>query len=443
MLFNISKYFNIRKQRIHLFLKEGTWVTFGEIAKFVGQLALLRVLTEYMAPSDYGVLILSITVIALADTVLSGGVSIGLTRYIPIAVHQKDIKSYLVAFGHIISFVTFFKVIVGILFIFGFYVLDYKALFSLIIVCTLFSIFNGIISDLSGIKNVLRFRQIDAIHKVLESAFKLVFVIAVIFSLGSDPKYILAAYLAVAVVIVCSRLFFLKKIINSLEMVDIREANVKEWRRKVWEFSWPISLWGVFSWLHLSSDRWVLENLVGTEAVAQYAVSYQLAYSTTMYASGLLGSFITPILYGQVKVYDGKVEPVKAINNTLKIMCVLLSLTIITFFCLWFLHETIFYYLVGSEFHGSSYLLPWLALAGGLFACGQILATGIFASLTSKKLIPIKIGSGVCGLILNIVGTFFWGLEGIVAAVILTSLLYFLWSLRLYKSENYLKNSLM
>ncbi|MFM2394687.1 MAG: hypothetical protein RLZZ546_2669, partial [Bacteroidota bacterium] len=61
--------------------KEGGWILSGQIATVIGSFFLVRVLTEYLDPVDYGKLALGLTVAGFVNQLVMGGISNGITRF--------------------------------------------------------------------------------------------------------------------------------------------------------------------------------------------------------------------------------------------------------------------------------------------------------------------------------------------------------------------------
>jgi len=95
------------------------------------------------------------------------------------------------------------------------------------------------------------------------------------------------------------------------------------------------------------------------------------------------------------------------------------------------LHKWIFQVLVAQEYRSASYLLPWMILAGGVFASGQALASSLQAQLKTRDMMTAKIITALFGVALNIVGAFWYGMMGIVCAWLIFSMVYFLWMVAL------------
>ena len=82
---------------------------------------------------------------------------------------------------------------------------------------------------------------------------------------------------------------------------------------------------------------------------------------------------------------------------------------------------------MAPAYHSISYLLPWVVLAGGLSAAGQMLSLKFMSEMKSSKLTLIKITSAVIGVLCNLVGAAFMGMQGVVIGLVVCSGIYLLW----------------
>jgi O-antigen/teichoic acid export membrane protein len=101
--------------------------------------------------------------------------------------------------------------------------------------------------------------------------------------------------------------------------------------------------------------------------------------------------------------------------------------TFLTCIFAYLFHEWIFHLLVADQYRTVSYLLPWLILAGGLFAAGQMLSLKLMSDLNTQALIVPKITTSLLGAALSFTGAYFSGLTGVVAAAVAFSVLQLLW----------------
>jgi O-antigen/teichoic acid export membrane protein len=98
---------------------EGGWIVFGQIAAVLGALVLVRVLTEYLEPHQYGQLALSLTVAGLVNGVLMGWTTNGITHFYSIAAEKQDLSGYLLAARRLLIYATAAVVAVGLMLMAG------------------------------------------------------------------------------------------------------------------------------------------------------------------------------------------------------------------------------------------------------------------------------------------------------------------------------------
>ena len=71
----------LKSPRLIRLAKEGGWVILGQLATVIGSLVLIRVITGYLEPTEYGLLALGLTVAGLVSQVISGGILSSISRF--------------------------------------------------------------------------------------------------------------------------------------------------------------------------------------------------------------------------------------------------------------------------------------------------------------------------------------------------------------------------
>jgi O-antigen/teichoic acid export membrane protein len=99
-------------------------------------------------------------------------------------------------------------------------------------------------------------------------------------------------------------------------------------------------------------------------------------------------------------------------------------------------HDWIFHVFVAEKYASVSYLLPWLTLSGGIFAAAQMLSIDRMSALDTKGLIAPKVVTAIAGGLLNLAGAYLYGIQGVVAASLIFSLVYFGWLLLQHLSHS-------
>ena len=114
-----------------------------------------------------------------------------------------------------------------------------------------------------------------------------------------------------------------------------------------------------------------------------------------------------------------------------KISGIVLSLMVLVSSVLFVFHDSVFSLFVGKNYVISAYLLPYIWLAGTFFCTGQLMTIYIYAIKTSKALLNIKIFNSILGISLNFLGACYFGINGIIIALLITNFLYLLSVFRL------------
>lgn len=421
------RFLNLAKINIHGFsrlAKEGSWIIIGQITSVIGALVLVRVLTDHLLPSQYGQLALGLTVAGLINQVLMGGLNNGISRFYTIAAEKGCISDYLCASFKLMLYATMILVIISLVFIIGLLWLDYTPWIGFAFVALVFSVITSYNATLSGIQNAARQRAVVAFHGSLDAWLKILLVLGLILWLGNSPTAVVIGYALSSLLVTCSQLIFLRRL-NPMRTGT--RAHSSLWVRQIWSFSWPFSAWGIFTWAQQSSDRWALEAFTNTHEVGLYSVLFQLGFTPIAMMTGLMVAFVGPIVFQQAGDATDAVRSSTVHRYVWSITFISLSVTLLGFIFTLVLHRWIFSLLVGADYQPVSYLLPWLVLAGGMFAAGQIISLKQLSDMKPKALMPVKIVTALLGVILNVYFASVAGLVGIVIALVAFSAIYFVW----------------
>lgn len=404
--------------------KEASWIVAGQIATIVAGLVLVRVLTEYLDPDQYGQLALGLTVAGLVNQVIMGGITNGISRFYTIAAEKCDMVAYLRACRRLLGYATGAVVVVALVMIAGLFFLGYSRWVPLAVGALLVSVFNSYNASLSGIQNAARHRGIVAFHGTLDAWLKILLAFVMIWVFGRSSTSVVFGFALSTLLVNVSQFTFLRRMpLQQREM----PATTTDWSRQMWAYSWPFSTWGLFTWCQQTSDRWALQTFASTGNVGLYAVVFQLGYAPIGMATGMATSFLGPILYQRSGSAADSNRNNDVHNLAWRITVLCLTMTAFAFVITWLLHNWIFHLLVAEKYATASGLLPWLILAGGLFAAGQVLALKLMSEMKAAVMTFAKIATAVFGIALNIFGALQFGLEGVVAGLVAFSVIYLSW----------------
>jgi len=414
----------INSSRLCRLAKEGVWVLSGQVASILGALMLVRVLTEYLEPEQYGQLALGLTVAGLVNQVVTGGVTAGIGRFYSIAAEKNDLPGYLHASHCLMGFASAAAVAIALVLVAGLLWLGYSQWIGLASAALVFSVLSGYNASLSGIQNAARQRAVVAFHGGLDSWLKILLAVGVILWLGSSSTAVVLGYVLSSLLVTGSQLIFLRRLIR---LQDNKPQPFSNWGPQIWAYSWPFSVFGVFTWMQQISDRWALQTFASEHDVGLYAVVFQLGYVPIGLVTGMAMNFLGPILYQRSGSATDRNRNMSVHRIAWRITFAGLLITALVFVLTFLLHEWIFQVLVSTKYHAVSNLLPWMVLAGGIFAAGQMLALKLMSEMKSAVMTTAKIVTAILGVGLNIYGAARFGLQGVVIALVAFSSIYFLW----------------
>lgn len=432
MLTQVAARISANQHRIRRVGAEGAWIVAGQAATVAGSLALVRVLTGYLSPEQYGELALALTLCGLVGQVFTGGLIVSIGRFYSIAAERADLHHYLRAswmcmaraMFALLGVATSIGIVMGLVGAWPWIGLATTAL--------LFAAVSGGNSALSSIQNAARQRVVVAAHAAGDSWLKVGLAALLMWGFGISATTVLAAFALSAFCITCSQLFFLRRLANQ-HTQHVQTDTTAQWRRDIWAFALPISTFGAFTWLQQSSDRWALEAFTTTAEVGRYSAVFQLGYTPISVASGLLLTLVAPVVYQRARAGSDASATRRARSLLVRLTAGTIGLTLLATAAAWVFHAWLFTLLVGVEFRSSSHLLPWVVMAGGLFSAGQMLSLNNFVELDSRSLLIPKIVTAVVGVGCNFAGARYFGSNGVVAGLLGFSLIYLVWMLVLVR----------
>lgn len=410
----------VRIRRLSL---EAIWVVLGQVLAVIGSLLGVRFLTELLDPRAYGELSLAMTILSLANLILIGPLSIGATRFYAPAAEKGDLPNYFSQVRNLLMQSTGAICFVLLIALICMLILNRSELADITIAATAFALLSGTSSLLGGIQNSARQRSVVALHQGAEPWLRFLIASALLILTGGKSETAMMGYALASFLVVASQYVFFRKLHDNSHSINTNNL----WRKQILTYSWPFSAWGIFTWIHLASDRWSLEYFSSTEEVGLYVVLYQIGFYPVSIATGMAVQFIAPILFK----HAGDAKDDLRNNDVNRITWRLTGLAILfTSFAglIGFgFHIEIFSLFVSERYASVTELLPLVVISGGLFAAGQALALQLMALSKTKSMVFAKIFTAIFGLGLNIFGARFYGAEGVVYAGLMFSLLYLIW----------------
>ena len=400
----------------------------GQGISGLGLIVGVRFLTSLLSPSEYGVVALGLTVSLFVNQILSGPVSQAVLRSYSIASESRTLGSFFSVVNDLVKWMSSpLMALAVILYIFS-VVLPWGNGQSVALAFVLAAT-TGAEAAFDSVQNAARRRKIVAFHQAARAWFRFAVAILCVATLGATGEVALLGYVVGTGAVLASQYMFFRSM-SGVE--DARSAETKrEILSSVAKYARPFAIWGVFTWLQLASDRWSLQLTDGAASVGKYSALYQVAYLPLVLASNALVQFISPIVFQRAGDASDKSRLREARGLGRRAVLVVVLGTVVLSLCVWLADDFLARLLLAESYRGVAWLFPIVALAGGLYAAGQVATQIPLAALSSGDLLAPKLGTAVFGSILNIIGAWFFGIVGVVFAITATSIVYLAWTLTL------------
>lgn len=419
------------------------WVGLGQGVAALGGVVGVRLLTAYLNPRSYGELALAMTIVLFSQQLILGPLGQAFMRYFAPSQQAKDVNSFLRATSDLIMQATGVILVLAFLAVVGLWAFGQSRWVWIVALASLLSLLTGYNSGLDGIQNAARHRIVVAWHQGIGQWLRFAMAVFLIAIMGPSSTPALLGYSLGAALVLTSELVFLNKLLlRDLPRTGNNDHEVKDCMQQMRRYAWPFAGWGLFTWAQLASDRWALQAFASTGVVGLFAALFQVGYNPIFLLSGLIMQLVAPILFS----WAGDASDATRLDRAYRLNYMLLlgavGITILGTTLAFILHRQIFRLLVAPQYRQVSWLLPFMVLASGLFASGQIACVPFMITGDTQRLLAPKIGTAGLCVLLNFVGAYGFGLTGVVLANATFSMVYLIWVSILARRHTFAKVSL-
>jgi O-antigen/teichoic acid export membrane protein len=414
-----SRYFNLAS--------ESLWTFVGNAGASIAGLMGLKLLTHVLDSAEYGQLALAGTIVGFVAANLYAPLGQGLMRFFSIAKDYDTLEEFSVISINYQKFFTYFIISLTVLI----------AILGLVIetgwtALLITSIFVGISTGLFDIRisvfTAARERKIVALLNTVNAFFRPIIGALLVTIIGASVNWAMAGYFIVSLLMLLIAERYYRIIIYRTPISLITFIpSLQGLSGQIFSYSWPFTIWGIFSWVHLSTALWSLQAFNGTELVGAFSVVLQLAVFPLIFGSTLLSTFFLPIAFQKV----GDLKNSKNVTSARKIlglmigMYILGAIVIVIVFAMF--HNSLILLISNIHYTQFSYLLPWISASWALFYLGQLLSTfGFIVNKTSVYIAPKIVSAIIAGI-----GTFYLsnkiGPNGVVIGIAISGFFYMAW----------------
>jgi O-antigen/teichoic acid export membrane protein len=410
------------------FNKELMWTFFDKLITLLGGLFLIKILAVTLSKETYGFYALITSVSALVIMLPFSALLQGVSRYI--SIYQQKLKYNKFFTVTLILFIVILFVYSILAMIFKSYIDVNSSWYNVFYIVFAFIVSEIIKILYRTINNANRQRKNLVISLFLEFSIKLIilYYLYYIYNFISISNLLTIFILSNIISIIIMQQ--MNKNIFDINTFKIKEAKVIVLR--IFLFSAPLILWAVFGWLRDMSNRWYLDYFLDKEQVALFAMMSSIAMIAPTALSGLIGSYVMPILYQKENKIKGYTR-----NLLFKLLPKVLIVFIFSFIITYIFKNEIILIIADEKYLDISWMLPWMFLVFSIYSLSMMATYELFAHKQTKKLIFSSIAPGIISMIC---GYFFiknYGIDGALYNYIITYLSYAL--LTFYVVFKYIK----
>lgn len=391
------------------FLNDGLWLTFFQFMAAAGQLVGIRLLTEVLPPSEFGIFSLWLGGVTLVAGGLANPTMQALLRYFPEYSSQGQGALVLwVVHKQLTKLIIWLSPLFLICFVF-FIALGQSNLVQALLV--IFLIFTEIarLQSLS-LLNAVSLHRLYGFWLALDTCFRPLMAWWLIRNFTAHTNWALFGY---AIVSLCLWAVFRQFNPSYKQAVVASFEDKNTLLRTFWKYTLPLLPLGLLGWITGMADRYIIGTFMTSAEVGIYVAVYGLGSRPMLMLGRIVETVIRPIY--QNNVVSSHLRAARKIIG--RWVLLIMSLSLFAFVVTWFFHPLLAKLFLGEKYRHFSYLLPWI-LAGYIpLILAQIAGRVCYANDATRSVLLMEGIAAAIALTAGIAGVYFAGLNGAVAAV--------------------------
>lgn len=409
----------------------------GQVGSIAGGLVGVRVLTSLLGPNEYGLLALALTLATLCQQVAFSPLAGAALRFYAPACQAGTTRAFWAALRGSQIRLSVGVAMLAVVAITPLALVGGAGWIALGLLALAYAVGAGMTATGAAVMTAARRRTVTAAMQAAGEWLRFIAAATALVLIARDSRLALAGYVVAGAGIGWFHLAWARRHLALWPPsddaphgagTDRRVRSAGEWAQMIRTYAWPFVLWGGFTWAQLVSDRWALALFGSAADVGRYAVVFQLGYHPVSLAGTLATQLLAPVVFQRAGDGSDPARLADARRWIGRVAIASLALLLVGVGVAHVMHGWVFTLLLAPEFRAASRYWPAMLLAGGLFSIGQIVSLLPLARGDSRVLLAPKIGTAVAGVAFNIVGAWWAGLGGVVAAGVAFSLFYLTWS---------------
>jgi O-antigen/teichoic acid export membrane protein len=395
-------------------LREGVWVASGQGLSAIAALVSIRIMTELLAPEEFGRLTLLAGVVALALGLSATPRLQAVIRYYPEAAREGQIDALRILGFRLVSPVV--AVTATILAGGGLMVgprLGEPWFMGLLLAATL--VIDSLRSFELVLFNAARRQRIAALIYIADAWSRPLMAIVAVVVFGSSAEAALAGYVAGSGAVVLA-IYAWSRLEGRNPAALPRDVNLSHealLTAAIRRYALPLMPLAVFGWLSGMGDRYVIADLLSLHDAGLYAAAYGLASRPFLMLGIIVELTMRPVLQNAAASRD---EALVARTHKMWLLTAGAGAAF-GVACFFLLSDWVGHLLLAGEFRSATALMPWIALGYSIYIMSNVFSRFCYAFDNTNAVLYLTVAGAVIGILVSIPAIAFGGLFGASVAV--------------------------
>jgi O-antigen/teichoic acid export membrane protein len=389
-------------------LSEGAWLAGLQGLAVLGQLAGVRLLTEILPPAVFGELSLWLGIVALAAAGMANPTMQAMLRYYPEYALQGNgglVKT--VAREQLLKITAWtlpaFLAGATAALLSGWVNIIVLGLWAALVAVEIARMQN------TAVLNAARAHRAYGIWAVAEAWGRPVLAWTLVKLMGVSLTVVLAGFLLASLCVWAAMRRSVPR--DRTVPIDLTEHSALVGR--FWKYSLPLLPLGLLGWVSGMADRYMIGALLSPADVGLYVAIYGLASRPMLMFGGIVENTIRPAYQSALAEEDNR-----RAHNYLRKWALLIALgSLMAIALAWVGHSWLAHILLGQQYRGVSYLLPWIVGGYALLALSDISTRVCYAHGATDRVLLIVLVGSISALIIGYSSIRAFGLSGAAMAV--------------------------
>ncbi len=393
-------------------LTDAFWVVSGTALSAIGTLVGIRILTQVLAPGDYGAVSLAQGLSTLAISLVATPLTQAAIHYYPVLNRNNSTAELLASlrrcFGTAIPWIVGGAVLGAIAY-------AHWSNGSPLLVLTLVLLLASDCWRSANVSllNAARRHRTYALWVAGDATFRPLLASLAVLALGSSATVVLGAYLVVSVTLM---LIFARRDGNTPSAAvasPLLQEEPAALDKRMWAYALPLIPMGLIGWVSNLGDRYIIGGLLGVADAGVYAAIYGLSSAPFMMVGGTVELALRPIHQAAVARGDQQ-QSRRMYRIWLIAVAAVCGMGVIA---LAFCHALVASFFVGGAYRYASYLMPWIGLGYALRSVSYVFERMCYAYGHTRRVLVIQSWAVAATIVATPLGIVSLGLKGAAMAV--------------------------